>query len=233
MENSQPDFSLFEDLRKKAILKQEIYQKTLSSFKIFKSVMLELVTAYQQKYNGNQPVIPFEFRDRGEFELELKFGGDVLIFMMHTNIFEFPRLHEVMKTSYIRDDKSRSYCGVINIYNFLADSFKYNRVNDIGYMIGRVFINRDMHYLIEGKRELGMLYNNFTTSVLDRDKIYNIISSAIEYTINFDLLTPPYDEVKLVSVSEMQASLENMKLKTGKRLGFRFQADPNEFGEEG
>lgn len=232
MENSQPDFSLFEDLRKKAILKQEIYQKTLSSFKSFKSVMLELVTAYQQKYNGNQPVIPFEFRDRGEFELELKFGGDVLIFMMHTNIFEFPRLHEVMKTSYIRDDKSRSYCGVINIYNFLADSFKYNRVNDIGYMIGRVFINRDMHYLIEGKRELGMLYNNFTSSVLDRDKIYNIISSAIEYTINFDLLTPPYDEVKLVSVSEMQASLENMKLKTGKRLGFRFQADPNEFREE-
>lgn len=232
MENSQPDFSLFEDLRKKAILKQEVYQKTLSSFKIFKSVMLELVTEYQKKYNGNQPVIPFEFRDRGEFELELKFGGDVLIFMMHTNIFEFPRLHEVMKTSYIRDDKSRSYCGVINIYNFLADSFKYNRVNDIGYMIGRVFINRDMHYLIEGKRELGMLYNNFTTAVLTRDKIFNIISSSIEYTINFDLLTPPYDEVKLVSVSEMQASLENMKLITGKRLGFRFQADPNEFKEE-
>ena len=48
------------------------------------------------------------------------------------------------------------------------------------------------------------------------------------YTINFDLLTPPYDSVKEVSVYEMQTTLDNMKIKTGKRLGFRFQADVNE-----
>ena len=93
--------------------------------------------------------------------MELKFAGDVLIFMMHTNVFEFPRHHEIMRTSYIRDDKNRSYCGIINIYNFLADSFKYNRENDIGYLIGRVFINYENHYYIEGKKELGLIYNDF------------------------------------------------------------------------
>jgi len=136
-------------------------------------------------------------------------------------------MHEVMKTQYINDDKSRSYSGVINVYNFLADSFKYNRMNDVGYMIGRIFINRDKHYFIEGKRELGMLYNNFATSVISQETVTQIVESAILYTINFDLLTPPYDAVKLVTVSEIQASLENMVLKTGKRLGFRFQADTN------
>jgi hypothetical protein len=226
-ESEKPD--LFETVRRKALLKQDVYRKTLNTFRQLKTIIPEMIAEYHEKYNSNQTIVPFEFRDRGEFELEVKFGGDVLIFMMHTNIFEFPRMHEVMKTAYIREDENRSYCGVINIYNFLADSFKYNRVNDIGYMIGRVFINKDLHYFIEGKREIGMLYNNFATSEMTKDTARSIIESAILYTINFDLLTPPYEEVKQVSVYEMQTSLENHKIPTGKRLGFRFQADHDEF----
>ncbi|MBK6964010.1 MAG: hypothetical protein IPH20_08680 [Bacteroidales bacterium] len=222
---------LFEVMRKKALLKQDIYRKTLNTFQQFKNIILEMLAEYQEKYNGTREIVPFEFRDRSEFELEVKFGGDVLIFMMHTNIFEFSRMHEVMKTSYIREDTERSYCGVINIYNFLADSFRYNRVNDVGYMIGRVFINKDMHYFIEGKREIGMLYYNFATSEVTKEAIRAIIDSAIRYTINFDLLTPPYEDVKQVSVYDMQSSLENQKIPTGKRLGFRFQADHDEFVE--
>jgi hypothetical protein len=80
------------------MLKQDIYRKTQNTFRQFKSIILEMMAEYQQKYNGNREVVPFEFRDRGEFEIELKFGGDVLIFVMHTNIFEFSRMHEVMKT---------------------------------------------------------------------------------------------------------------------------------------
>ena len=95
-------------------------------------------------------------------------------------------------------------------------------------MIGRIFINKEGHYFIEGKKELGRLYTNFATSEISEQAVAQIIESAILYTINFDLLTPPYDDVKLVSMSEMMASLDTMKLKTGKRLGFRFQADPAE-----
>ncbi len=220
---------LFGSLRKKALLKQDIYRKTLSTFRMFKSIMQEMIAEYQEKYNGQGDLVPFEFRDRGEFEIELKFGGDVLIFMMHTNIFEFSRLHEVMKTTYISEDSERSYCGVINIYNFLADSFKYNRMNDMGYLIGRVFINKDLHYFIEGKRELGMLYYNFATSEITRESARELIASSILYTINFDLLTPPYEEVKQVTVFDMQSSIENQRIPTGKRLGFRFQADHEDF----
>ena len=160
--------------------------------------------------------------------MELHFGGVILLFMMHTNIFEFSREHEVMKTPYIRENKSRSYCGVINIYNFLADSFKYNRVNDLGYLIGRVFINKELHYFIEGKREIGFLYQNFATSVIDETSIRAIIESSIGYTLNFDLLTPPFDAVKEVTVFDMQTTSDYMKLRTGKRLGFKFQGDHEE-----
>jgi hypothetical protein len=224
-----PADELFPGLRKKAAFKQEVYRNTLETFRLFKSVLIEMDTEYRQKFKTDPLQIPFEYRDKGEFEAELRFGGDILIFTMHTNVFEFSRDHEVMKTTYIHEKSNRSYCGIIMIFNFLADSFKYSRMNDLGYMIGRIFVNNENHYFVEGKREVGQLYNNFQSSVISRETVRTILESAIRYTINFDLLTPPYDELKMVTVADIQTTLDNMKIATGKRLGFRFQGDHEEF----
>jgi hypothetical protein len=220
---SNPD--LFEIINKKGNLKQLVYRNTLDSINLIKKVTGELLKEYQKIYTSGARAIPFIQQDMGEFEMHLQFAGDILIFTMHTNIFEFSRYHEVMTTTYIREDKNRSYCGIINIYNFLADSYKYNRVNDVGYLIGRIFINKDKSYFIEGKRELGLLYNNFGQEVFDEQAAGKIVESAILYTINFDLLTPPYDSVKEITLEEMKSIGDSYILKTGKRLGFKFQAD--------
>mgnify|MGYP000864419417 CR=1 FL=1 len=171
--------------------------------------------------------IPFDFVDMGDFSFQLKFGSDILVFFMHSNIFEIPRDHLVMRSSYIREDKSRSYCGIIHIFNFLADSFRYNRIADSGYCIARIFINKEKHYFTEGKREIGLLFNNFNTSILDQEATRKIIFSSVDYSLNFDLLTPPFDAIKEVTVNDMQNTINAMSLKTAKRLGFRFQADEN------
>ena len=86
-------------------------------------------------------------------------------------------------------------------------------------------MNRENHYFTEGKREIGLLYNNFAANLLDQKAIQTIIHSAVLYTLNFDLLTPPYDNIKEVTVAEMQTTLDAMSISTGKRLGFRFQDD--------
>lgn len=209
----------------KAELKQRVFASTKDSFELFRRTAKELLTVLKEKNNVEGKQVRFEFIDRGDFEFEIRFAGDSLIFMMHTNVFEFSRNHEVMKSPYIREDQSRSYCGVIHVYNFLADSFLYQRDNDLGYLIGRIFVNAENHYFIEGKRELGMLYNNFNTSIINEESVQNILESAIEYTTNFDLLTPPYDEVKVVTVGEMRNNFDKKSMVTAKRLGFRFQAD--------
>ena len=216
---------LFNAVVKKASLKQEVYQTSLKIFSDFKKVAESLTANYRTTIHQTDYPIPFEFRDIGQFEYELKFGSDVLIFFIHSNVFEMPRDHEVMKFSYIKEDKTRSYCGIIHIFNFLNDSFKYNRINDVGYLIGRVFINKEKHYFIEGKREVGLLYNNFPDAIINDEAIQSIIESSILYTINFDLLTPPYDNMKEVTVEEMLNVREKMQIRTGKRLGFKFQAD--------
>ncbi len=212
----------------KASLKQDVHANTIKIFNDFKEVISGMYEASKETVADQPRKLRFEYEERGEFEIKFTFGSDILIFVMHTNVFEFPRDHIVMKTSYVKEDKDRSYCGVINIYNFIADSFRFNRVNDVGYMIGRLFVNKDSHYFIEGKRELGFLYTNFASSIIDKEAVRKIVDSAILYTIKFDLLTPPFDHVKEVSVHDMKNALDNMKMKTGKRLGFRFQGDHKE-----
>lgn len=217
--------SLIATIVNKASLKQEVYHATLGVFNDFKRETELLVTGNRNKFSKAKYPLLFDFTDRGEFEFKLNFGSDTLVFFMHSNVFEFPRDHEVMKSQYIREEKTRSYCGIIHIFNFLADSLRYNRTTDVGYCIGRVFVNRELHYFIEGKREIGMLYNNFPNAILDKKMIQTIIHSAMLYTVNFDLLTPPYDTIKEVTVGEMLTTLDAMSIKTGKRLGFRFQKD--------
>ncbi|MFA6705149.1 MAG: hypothetical protein WCS10_03065 [Bacteroidales bacterium] len=208
-------------IQKKTELNNLVADNTHKTFGIFKETAKEI----NSELNKNYPIINCKFENRGDFEFKLSFGSDTLVFLQHSNIFEFPRLHEVMKIPYIKEDKSRSYCGMINIYNFLTDSFDYNRDLDIGYLIGRIFINKDNHYFIEGKREIGLLYTSFHKALINKDSILNIIKSSMEYVNNFDLLTPPFDEVKFSTVGEIKSNQSIKKQITGKRLGFDFKQD--------
>ena len=216
---------LFNIINEKGQLISTVYQNTLDSINLIKRTIDELVAEYLKEHPSGNGVVNMTREHTGDHEVKLQFAEDTLIFTMQTNIFEFSRYHEVMSTTYIKEEKTRSYCGIINIYNFLSDSFKYNRMNDVGYLIGRIFINRDKCYFIEGKREVGLLYNNFGQEVFDEQACRKLVESAMLYAINFDLLTPPFDSVKEISLAEMRSLAETNMLKTGKRLGFKFQAD--------
>lgn len=228
MENKDNGTLIFETLRDKSTLKQDIYSNTELNFRILKLVLKEIADDLKEKIEKIDTRVLLEYKDKGEFEAHLQFGGDLLIFHMHTNVFKFDPNHSLWKSSYFNDNNNRGYCGVINIYNFLNDSFKYNRVNDLGYLIARIFINNENHYFVEGKRQLGFLYNDFINNVIDRDQMKAVVESAILYSLDFDLLVPPYDEVKVTSVQDIIQFSESLKLQTGKRLGFKFHADTDQ-----
>ena len=206
-------------------MKQDVYANTLNAFLTLKKTAKQVVLELSKEANAIDKRVIIEYKEKGEFEFELRVAGDLLIFAMHTNIFEFDKGHPVWKSSYIKEDHTRTFCGMINIYNFLNDSFKYSRINDLGYVIGRIFINKENHYFVEGKRQLGFLYNDFVQAVIDEKAIKAMLESTILYCLNFDLYTPPFDAIKEISVQDMQSVSESMQIKTGKRLGFRFQAD--------
>ncbi|MBL7882730.1 MAG: hypothetical protein JNL69_01575 [Bacteroidia bacterium] len=228
MEAQSPRDLIIKTLKEKSSLKQDVYYNTLSVFNALKSNAKQIINDLQKEAKAVDKRLIIEYKDKGEFEFELRVAGDLLIFVMHTNVFEFDKNHQIWRSSYMKQDYTRSFCGIINIYNFLNDSFKYNRINDVGYVIGRMFINKENHFFVEGKRQLGFLYNDIVNGVIDDSKIKSIIESAILYSLDFDLFTPSFDAVKEISVLDMQQASESMQIKTGKRLGFRFQADSDE-----
>jgi len=222
--NSSPD--PLSGLIFKTNLKQEVYQNTVKSFSMLKEVLKELADEYREKLINkvSDDVLP-AYLEKGLFEAEFRLGGDLLIFSMHSNVFVFNREHPIWKLDYIKANAENSYCGVFNIYNFLADSFKYNRYEDLGYLIARIFVNRENHFFVEGKRQSGELVKDFGVDELTKDNLKIIIETAIKYAIDFDLLVPPYDQVKIATVEQMHAEINHSKIQTGKRLGFRFNSD--------
>jgi len=225
MEEKDPKSIIIQTLLVKSRLKQQVYDKTFSLFNLAKEVLQEITNEYNAGLKGIDKRVLLEYKDRGKFEAQLKVAGDMLIFSMHSNIFEFDRGHIVWKTSYAQKDKTNTYCGIIRIYNFLSDSFKYDRNDDLGYLIARVFVNKEMYYFVEGKRQFGFLYSNFGKEKITREIIKKIISTAIVYALQFDLLVPPYDNVKIASVGQMNKKIQITKLQTGKRVGFQFNSD--------
>ena len=210
-------------LSEKSTIKYKVYDTTLAVFEKIKALIGETTNDIKQGVSGLEIEIPVDYKERGKFEMELKVAADLVIMTMHSNVFKMPDSHFVRQTAYVKENPYRGYCGIINIYNFIADSFKYNRYNDVGHLIGRLFINHENHYFVEGKKQLGFLFNDFTNQIIDDEQIKKIIYTSILFSIELDLVAPPIDSIQQVTVGEMNQITSSISLKTGKKLGFRFE----------
>jgi hypothetical protein len=209
----------------KSAMKQDVFKATTDLFLQLKEVLKVIADDLEGAVTTKDRRLAVSFTDRGALACEIRVAGDTLIFHMHTNVFRLDQSHSLWKGSYLTEDEMRGYFGVINIYNFLSDSFKYNRERDLGYLVARLFLNKEQHFIVQGKRQMGFLYNDLAGNVMDVVRLKEVLYSLINYVLEFDLLAPPYDQVQQVTVSEMNELNANMQISTGKRLGFRFQAD--------
>jgi len=217
--------AILNTIRDKATLKQQVYQNTKDIFEDLRKVLEDLVVEYNTELIDANEKVLLEYEDRGEFEFQIKVASDILIFSLHTNVFQFNRDHNVWEKTYVKSNPDNAYSGIINIYNFLADSFKYTRYEDLGYLVARIFINREKHFIVEGKRQMGLLQTDLSSSKANKESLRVIVETAINYSLNFDLLVPPYDNVKIMSVAQIFEKIQNARIPTGKRLGFQFKSD--------
>jgi hypothetical protein len=102
---------------------------------------------------------------------------------------------------------------------------KFNRLDDMGYLVARLFVNKDKSFFVEGKRQKRQMTDSFGSSSLTREDLVEFVESAILYTLSFDLLVPPYDIVKHATVEQINVKIESSKMTTGKRLGYKYNSD--------
>lgn len=210
----------------KSVLKQDISNDTEKVFALLKSHIKIELAELQKSVTDKR--VRLSFHEKGEAEIHVYVGSDVLVFTLHNNVFRLPDSSALWGTSYFKTNENNGYFGVIYVYNFLAESFLQNRMNDSGYLIGRILINHERHFLVEGKGTLGRLFQDPQNMELNEEIIGLIVQLSFHYALTFDLLVPPFEIMEELSVAQIQQISDELKLKTAKRLGFKRLSEESE-----
>jgi len=210
--------SILQTLEQKASKKQAIYRNTLSVFNRMKEQASHLVEVLVSRFEDIDKTVGIEYKDVSEFEFHIKFAGDLLIFNMSTNVVTLPHENIVFKSPYIAQDPTRAYFGSIMVYNFMADSLKYNRLQDPGYLMARMLINRDSHFYIEGVRQLAFLYPDIAKNEISDPILESYIEDAIILAMEQDLTAPPFQKIQVIPLGQ---KLANQAISAGNKVGFQ------------
>lgn len=214
---ANPDLIL-QTLATKSSNKQLVHRRVLASFAELRIVVQSVAVDLNSKMVGIDRSVVVEFVDRGDFEFELRFSGDSLVFQVHTNAFLLPEGHSVRASEYVRSNPNRAYFGIIHVYNFLSDSFRMRRMNDVGTLMSRFFVNGEGHHFAEGVGPLNLPLSLSEVCADDlRIWLYRLMVTAMD----FDLQAAPFEAVQEVSVLALEGIREELRQRTGKRLGFR------------
>lgn len=209
-----------EGLREKSSAKQAIYRATQAAFALLRQVSQELCLELTQKVTADADhSVKIEYQSVNEMEFHIRFSGDLLVFVMHSNIVTFPDDFGPLTTPYVAADFRRRFFGHIMAYNFMADSIRYQRLNDPGYLLGRLLINIDSHYFLEGVEQLELPDHDMSGSVISPESLRLFVESAMIAAVNNDLIAPPLPEIQRISVKQ---KLENQQVSRGSKVGFSF-----------
>lgn len=211
---------IFSLLKEKSVLKQDVFANTINNFNRFRNISKNISNELKSVAGSIDKRISVAYSEVNQFAYQLKIAGDTLEFFMHTNVFEIDKSSPLYKSPYIKQNLNNAFCGIIYVYNFMSDSFKFNRLSDLGILVARIFINKENHFFIETKLPISAKYSNFSSEPLSDEGIQEIIHELIIFAIEFDLTPPPYDMVREISINEINERTSWITLRTGKRLGF-------------
>ncbi len=213
---------ILEVLSTKASTKQLVHRNVLASFARLKGLLAEVAAELNALVCDIDRHVVVEFIDRGEFESEIRFSGDALVFQVHTNAFALPSQHELRKSPWAKKDPLATYFGMIHVYNFLSDSFRFNRLNDGGYLMGRILINKHGHSFAEGPGKMAL---PFSEEAITQETLKCWIENAMLQAMAFDLTAAPMKGMQEVSVSEFLDMSGQLKQRTAKKLGFQANSE--------
>lgn len=216
--DKDPIDSIKDLLENKSTAKQATYRHIVNAFAIFSNEAKRVVDELQRRAHPDDQDVTVEFNVINEHEFDVKLAGDMLIFVMHTNIVTFEDTHPIMKEDYIKNNDVNRYFGQIMIYNFMADSLKFNRTNDPGYLLARLLINHDNRFFVEGEKELSE-YNRISEGPITEELLRRIVKIVLKMAIENDLIAPPYTQVKSVTLHQKRE--HTPELGGGQKIGFR------------
>jgi hypothetical protein len=205
-------------LESKSTAKQTSFKNTCWAFKTLCEEGRRVIDEIRNLAKPEDSDVTVEFNEITEHEFDIKLAGDMLIFVMNTNIVTFEDTHPVMKDEYIMQNDVNRYFGQIMIYNFMADSMKFNRMNDPGYLLARLMINHENRYFIEGEKEL-VDFNKISENPITEDDLKKLVKVVLKMAIENDLVAPAFTQLKSITLNQKKD--HTLELGGAKKIGFR------------
>jgi hypothetical protein len=213
------------EMTQKASMKQSLYIQTLGYFNRMQEITRKLSSQLTESFKSSNPPIPVKFEVEGELEFRLRFSGDLLVFQMHSNIMALPEDHPVMRHPHLIEFPENAYFGQILIYNFMADSFRYLRMQDMGHLVARIWIHKDALYWVEGVRPLNFLQPGLSETPLNDESLEQIVLQCVYVSSQTDFMASPFYLIQQLTVEEKISRNEN---RAGDKLGFQMQSKGND-----
>ncbi len=214
-------------LESKSSAKQITYKNLLSSFDQLAKESKRIITELKKRVKPGDQDVTVDFKLINEHEFHVKLAGDLLVFVLHTNVVTFADDHPLMRSEYIKEKEINRYFGQIMIYNFMSDSIKYNRMNDPGYLLARMLINHENRFLVEGEGSLGLQFNTISQGAILESDLNTVVKQSLKIAIENDLMAPPFPDVRFITV--YQKNEKTQELGAGQKIGFKmsYQSSTN------
>jgi len=207
-----------EMLENKSTAKQATYRNICYAFNVLTNEAKRIIEDLKVRINPGDPDVTVEFNVINQNEFDIKLAGDMLIFVMNSNIVTFEDSHPILDDEYIRQNEVNRYFGQVMIYNFMSDSMRYNRMNDPGYLLARLMINHENRFFIEGERELSE-YNKISGHPINDDTLAYLVKVVLKMAIENDLVAPSFREVKSITLNQKKD--HTLEMGGAHKIGFR------------
>ncbi|WP_291784645.1 hypothetical protein [Cecembia sp.] len=206
-------------------LKYNLFEQSEVLFRQMEEICHTIAQEIHAANKDDKPV-PLKVERINDFEFIFRIGGDVLIFILQSNIVRLSDDTYLSKTKYLKDDLSLRYFGQILIYNFLSDTLTYGRLEDPGYLISRILLNKENKFFIEGDRKIVYSFPDLKENPVSPEKMRDLIEKLIESALDNDLLAPAFQDLMLITYHQKLEHTSSMG--NPKKIGFDLFAKPRE-----
>lgn len=203
----------------KSTVKHHTYKNLVNYFDLFEAESSRLIGLLKKEREQHEEDLSLNVERKGENEIHLTIAGDTIVFIKHTNIITFSDDYHYNQTPYVNENPSRKFLGQINVYNFMADSIRYSRINDPGYLIARILINNEGRFFVEGEKPMSFLYGNISPEPLSQKTLQHLIFLMIQVAIEQDLVIPPFADIRVITLQQMDMFMHTMG--GGHKVGFQ------------
>jgi hypothetical protein len=214
-------------LESKSSAKQTAYKHICKTFSILSAESQAIVEELRRRAKPSDKDVTVEFTTVSPLEFDVKLAGDMLIFVMGTNIVTLEESHPIMMDNYIRENEVNRYFGQIMVYNFMAESLKHNRNNDPGYLLARLMVNHENRFFIEGEKELEQ-YNKISEIPVSDDDLKKVVKIVLKLAIENDLVAPSFTDVRSITLNQKRD--HTLELGGAQKIGFRMSYEDKKAG---